>query len=61
MVKRYLLRNPGPSCDVIIYDGHSCIQVMDVPQISGPVMFEEMARQYIHCLSFYFIMNKMDG
>ena len=42
-----------PNCDAIIYDGHACIQIMDVPQMSGAVMFEDMARQF-----FDFILNK---
>ena len=38
------------SCDTIIYDGHACIQMMDVPQMSGTVMFEDMARQFFDCI-----------
>ena len=35
-----------PSCDTVIYDGHVCIQMIYLPQISGTVMFEDMARRF---------------
>ncbi|MCG7875887.1 MAG: hypothetical protein N0C90_06120 [Candidatus Thiodiazotropha endolucinida] len=38
--------NTIPKCDAFIFDGHACIQMMNIPQISEAVTFEEMASRF---------------